>query len=196
MCAGLEIDFVDEVNDDNNEAWLFEKGLGNYLLTQQMTGECIPEQPLEGSEQTPDGEIDWALCWASEAADFATESYVNLIPTSQGGTHVNGLRAAATDAVREFCEFRELLPRNIKLSADDIWNQCVYVLSIRIKEPQFSGQTKDKLSGRDVAVFVQTGLKDAISLWLNQHIDQAERIAQIAIDNAQKRLKKAEKGSA
>ncbi len=193
LCAGLEIDFVDEVNDDNNEAWLFEKGLGNYLLTQQMTGECIPEQPLEGSEQTPDGEIDWALCWASEAADFATESYVNLIPTSQGGTHVNGLRAAATDAVREFCEFRELLPRNIKLSADDIWNQCVYVLSIRIKEPQFSGQTKDKLSGRDVAVFVQTGLKDAISLWLNQHIDQAERIAQIAIDNAQKRLKKAKK---
>ncbi|MFT5276172.1 MAG: topoisomerase-4 subunit B, partial [Saprospiraceae bacterium] len=136
---------------------------------------------------------DWTICWVTDADELITESYVNLIPTAQGGTHVNGLRNAVTDAVREFCEFRELLPRNIKLSPDDIWNQCAYVLSIRIKDPQFSGQTKDKLSGREVAVFVQTGLKDAISLWLNQHIDVAEKIAQIAIDNAQSRLKKAKK---
>ncbi len=193
LCAGLEISFVDENNAENNEDWLFDKGLGDYLLTQQLTGECIPAQPVEGSEKSAEGEIDWALCWAAEAADFITESYVNLIPTTQGGTHVNGLRTAAADAVREFCEFRELLPRNVKLSPDDIWNQCVYVLSLRIKEPQFSGQTKDKLSGREVTTFVQTALKDAISLWLNQHIDQAEKIAQIAIESAQRRLKKAKK---
>jgi topoisomerase-4 subunit B len=193
LCPGLEINFTDESNAENDEQWLFEKGLGNYLLTQQLSGECIPEQPVEGSEKTEEGEIDWTICWVTDADELITESYVNLIPTAQGGTHVNGLRNAVTDAVREFCEFRELLPRNIKLSPDDIWNQCAYVLSIRIKDPQFSGQTKDKLSGREVAVFVQTGLKDAISLWLNQHIDVAEKIAQIAIDNAQSRLKKAKK---
>ncbi|MFT5606689.1 MAG: topoisomerase-4 subunit B [Parvicella sp.] len=193
LCPGLEINFTDESNAENDEQWLFEKGLGNYLLTQQLSGECIPEQPVEGSEKTEEGEVDWTICWVTDADELITESYVNLIPTAQGGTHVNGLRNAVTDAVREFCEFRELLPRNIKLSPDDIWNQCAYVLSIRIKDPQFSGQTKDKLSGREVAVFVQTGLKDAISLWLNQHIDVAEKIAQIAIDNAQSRLKKAKK---
>ncbi len=193
LCAGLEISFVDEKDADNNEDWLFAEGLGDYLLSQQLTGECIPVTPIEGGEKLDDGEIDWALCWMQEAGDFATESYVNLIPTSQGGAHVNGLRAATADAVREFCEFRELLPRNTKLSPDDIWSQCAYVLSIRIKEPQFSGQTKDKLSGREVTTFVQTALKDAISLWLNQNIEEAQKIAQIAIDNAQNRLKKAKK---
>lgn len=193
LCPGLSIQFTDENNRENNAQWLFAAGLGNYLLGQQVTGECLPEQPLEGSEKSADGEIDWAICWVLEAAEILNESYVNLIPTAQGGTHVAGLRTAVADAVREFCEFRELLPRNVKLSPDDIWNQCAYVLSIKIKEPQFSGQIKDKLSGRAVAIFVQTALKDAISLWLNQHSNVAEKIAQIAIEHAQNRLRKTKK---
>ena len=190
LCQGLELDFIDENTPENNENWQFDSGLGEYLSMQQSTGEMVPEKPLTGSHTSADGEIDWALCWVADALEFATESYVNLIPTPQGGTHVAGLRLAAAEAVREFCEFRELLPRNLKLSPDDIWGQCAYVLSVRIKEPQFSGQTKDRLAGRDVTQLVQVPSKDAISLWLNQHVADAEKIAQLAIGNAQKRLKK------
>jgi len=190
LCSGLQVDFIDENTPENSEDWQFDSGLGEYLLLQQSTGELIPDPPLTACHKLLEGEVDWALCWVSNALEFASESYVNLIPTAQGGTHVAGLRLAAADAVREFCEFRELLPRNLKLSPDDIWGQCAYVLSIRIKEPQFSGQTKERLSGRSVTQLVQVPAKDAISLWLNQHIEEAEKIAQLAIDNAQKRLKK------
>jgi topoisomerase-4 subunit B len=190
LCQGLELDFIDEKTPENSENWQFDSGLGEYLSMQQSSGELVPEKPLTGSHTSDDCEIDWALCWVADALEFATESYVNLIPTSQGGTHVAGLRLAAAEAVREFCEFRELLPRNLKLSPDDIWGQCAYVLSVRIKEPQFSGQTKDRLGGRDVTQLVQVPSKDAISLWLNQHVADAEKIAQLAIGNAQKRLKK------
>ena len=190
LCTGLQIEFIDEKEPDNSETWQFDSGLAEYLIGQQLTGEVIPEAPIEGTHKLDEGEIDWALFWVANAAEFATESYVNLIPTAQGGTHVAGFRLAAAEAVREFCEFRELLPRNLKLSPDDIWGQCAYVLSIRIKEPQFSGQTKERLSGRDVTTLVQTATKDAISLWLNQHIVEAEKIAQLSIENAQKRLKK------
>ncbi len=190
LCTGLQVAFIDEITPENTESWQFDSGLDEYLLIQQMTGELIPELPLTGSHKLPEGEVDWALSWVANAMEFATESYVNLIPTAQGGTHVAGLRLAAAEAVREFCEFRELLPRNLKLSPDDIWGHCAYVLSIRIKEPLFSGQTKERLSGRGVTQLVQLPAKDAISLWLNQHTVEAEKIAQLAIDNAQKRLKK------
>lgn len=190
LCQGLTLEFSDEKAPENNETWQFDSGLGEYLVMQQSTGEPVPELPLTGSHTLAEGEVDWALCWVGQALEFATESYVNLIPTAQGGTHVAGLRLAAAEAVREFCEFRELLPRNLKLSPDDIWGQCAYVLSVRIKEPQFSGQTKDRLSGREVTQLVQVPCKDAISLWLNQHVADAEKIAQMAIGNAQKRLKK------
>jgi len=190
LCSGLKVDFIDENTPENSENWQFDSGLGEYLSFQQLTGEMIPEQPLSASHKLDDGEVDWALCWVDNAMEVTSESYVNLIPTAQGGTHVAGLRLAAADAVREFCEFRELLPRNMKLSPDDIWGQCAYVLSIRIKEPQFSGQTKERLSGRGVTQLVQLPAKDGISLWLNQHTAEAEKIAQLAIDNAQKRLKK------
>lgn len=190
LCSGLEVDFVDENTAGNSESWKFDSGLSEYLLVQQNTGELIPDPPLAACHKLDEGEVDWALCWVNNALEFAGESYVNLIPTAQGGTHVAGLRLAAADAVREFCEFRELLPRNLKLSPDDIWGQCAYVLSIRIKEPQFSGQTKERLSGRSVTQLVQVPAKDAISLWLNQHVEEAEKIAQLAINNAQKRLKK------
>jgi topoisomerase-4 subunit B len=190
LCRGLELTFSDEKTPENNESWQFDSGLEDYLILQQSTGELIPDIPLAGAHVSADGEIEWALCWVYQALEFATESYVNLIPTTQGGAHVAGLRLAAAEAVREFCEFRELLPRNLKLSPDDIWGQCAYVLSVRIKEPQFSGQTKDRLSGREVTTLVQVPSKDAISLWLNQHVAEAERIAQLAIGSAQKRLKK------
>ncbi len=190
LCSGLQIEFIDEKTPENDETWQFDAGLGAYLSMQQATGEVIPDEPFSGSHQLEGGEVDWALFWVVNALDFTTESYVNLIPTSQGGTHVAGLRLAAAEAVREFCEFRELLPRNLKLSPDDIWGQCAYVLSVRVKEPQFSGQTKERLSGREVTQLVQVPTKDAISLWLNQHIEQAEKIAQLAINSAQKRLKR------
>jgi len=190
LCQGLELEFIDEKTPENSEKWQFDSGLSEYLSMQQGTGELVPENPITGSLVSADGEIDWALCWVDNALEFATESYVNLIPTSQGGTHVAGLRLAAAEAVREFCEFRELLPRNLKLSPDDVWGPCAYVLAVRVKEPQFSGQTKDRLSGREVTQLVQVPAKDTISLWLNQHIAEAEKIAQLAIGNAQKRLKK------
>ena len=190
LCRGLELEFSDEKTPGNNESWQFDRGLEDYLLVQQSSGEIIPDMPLTGAHISPQGEIEWALCWVCEALEFTTESYVNLIPTARGGAHVAGLRLAAAEAVREFCEFRELLPRNLKLFPDDIWGHCAYVLSVRIKEPQFSGQTKDSLSGREVTTLVQVPSKDAISLWLNQHVADAEKIAQLAIGNAQKRLKK------
>lgn len=190
LCAGLQVEFIDEITPENSESWQFDSGLDDYLSIQQMTGELIPELPMTGSHKLPEGEVEWALSWVANALEFATESYVNLIPTAQGGTHVAGLRLAAAEAVREFCEFRELLPRNLKLSPDDIWGQCAYILSIRIKDPQFSGQTKERLSGRSVTQLVQLPAKDKISLWLNQHTAEAEKIAQLAIDSAQKRLKK------
>ncbi len=190
LCAGLQIEFIDEKTPEHSESWQFDGSLAEYLLMQQTTGEVIPETPLSGSHPLEEGQVDWTLIWVSNAIDFATESYVNLIPTIQGGTHVAGLRSAAAEAVREFCEFRELLPRNLKLSPDDVWGQCAYILSVRVKDPQFSGQIKERLSGREVTQMVQVPTKDAISLWLNQHIEDAEKIAQLAIDNAQKRLKK------
>ncbi len=190
LCKGLIMEFLDEKTPDNNESWQFDSGLEEYLSMQQSTGELVPEKPLTGNHISAEGEIDWALCWVADALEFATESYVNLIPTAQGGTHVAGLRQAAAEAVREFCEFREMLPRNLKLSPDDIWGQCAYVLSVRVKEPLFSGQTKDRLSGREVTQLVYVPAKDTISLWLNQHVVDAEKIAQLAIGNAQKRLKK------
>ncbi|HXL97454.1 MAG TPA: toprim domain-containing protein, partial [Steroidobacteraceae bacterium] len=138
-----------------------------------------------------DDAVEWALAWSSDAAQLIAESYVNLIPTTGGGTHVNGLRAGVVDAVREFCEFRNLLPRGIKLTAEDIWDRACYVLSIKIRDPQFAGQTKEKLGSREAAALVETHARDAAGLWLNQHPDAGERIAQFAIENAQERIRAA-----
>ena len=193
LCQGLLVTFVDEATPEHSEEWQYNAGLSRYLLSQQEIGDLLPESPLEDQQRLDGGEVEWALCWVENANELVAESYVNLIPTAQGGTHVNGLRSAVADAVREFCEFRELLPRNVKLSPDDIWSQCAYILSIRMKDPQFSGQTKDRLSGREVTTMVQSAAKDSISLWLNQHIEAAEKIAQLAINNAQRRLKSSKK---
>ncbi len=189
LCPGLTISFHDENNPDNDEEWYFEDGLQDYLTGELEGYEKIPESSFLGHFQGTDEEADWAILWSPDADEQITESYVNLIPTPQGGTHVNGLRTGLTDAIREFCEFRDILPRGVRLTPDDIWGKCNYVLSLRLKDPQFTGQTKDRLSSRKTAVFLAGVTKDAFSLWLNQHIEDAERIAQLAIDHAQARLR-------
>ena len=197
LCPGLTVKFSDEAKPENDETWFYEDGLAAYLLDELGQAELLPEQPFTGKLEEADREVEWAIAWMADEdagpGDPVTESYVNLIPTPQEGTHVNGFRGGITDAIREFCEFQDLLPRGLKISPGDVWNRATYVLSARVKEPQFSGQTKERLSNRDVALFVSGAVKDAFSLWLNQHTRDGEAIAQLAIDNARARAKKAKK---
>ncbi len=189
LCSGLNIRFTNEADKRDNEAWQYEDGLKDYLLDELGDIEIIPAEPFIGRLQGRDEEVDWAVAWLTEGGEPLAESYVNLIPTPQGGTHVNGFRTGLTEAVREFCEFHNLLPRGLKIAPDDVWGKCSYILSVRLKDPQFTGQTKDRLSSRETAVFVSGVAKDAFSLWLNQHTAAAERIAQLAIDSAQARMR-------
>ena len=187
LCSGLIVNFKDEASQENDEQWQYDNGLSEYLTSSFSDAELVPEIPILGEFKSQDGEVEFAAAWVADGGETITESYVNLIPTVQGGTHVNGLRGGFTEAIREFCEFRDLLPRGVKLTPEDVWTHCTYILSIRIKEPQFSGQTKDRLSSRETSSFVQGCAKDKLSLWLNQHISLGEAIAQMAIDNAQRR---------
>ena len=189
LSPGLRIEFRDESNSKNSESWEYEDGLEDYLLSEIGDFEIVPAAPFVGHAKTGEQEVDWVVSWLANGGDPVAESYVNLIPTAQGGSHVSGFRGGLTDAVREFCEFRELLPRGIKLAPEDVWNSCCFVLSVRMKDPQFSGQTKERLSSRDAGIFVSAMSRDAFSLWLNQHTTEAEQIASLAIENAQHRLK-------
>ncbi|HEX6865544.1 MAG TPA: DNA topoisomerase IV subunit B [Thermoanaerobaculia bacterium] len=189
LCPGLRIRFVHEGHAEDDAEWHYEDGLKAYLMDELHDAELVPAQPFVGHFKGPDEEVDWAVVWLGDEGDLVAESYVNLIPTVQGGTHVNGFRSGLTDAVREFCEFRDLLPRGVKIAPEDVWARCCYVLSVRMKDPQFTGQTKERLSSRDAAAFVSGVTKDAFALWLNQHVEDAQRIAQIAIDSAQARLR-------
>lgn len=196
LCSGLRVVFIDNTVDaekSQSEEWLFEEGLADYLEQSTHGWTVLPQSPFTGSMKGGSEAVDWAVQWLPEGGDITAESYVNLIPTAQGGTHVNGLRTGLLDALREFCEFRSLLPRGIKLSPEDVWERCCYVLSAKIIEPQFSGQTKERLSSRQSAVFVSGVVKDAFSLWLNQHTDEAEQLAELCINNAQRRLKASKK---
>jgi topoisomerase-4 subunit B len=189
LCPGLRIRFVHEGHAEDDEQWYYEDGLRAYLQDELEGADMVPPEPFVGHFKGADEEVDWAVAWLADEGDLVAESYVNLIPTTQGGTHVNGFRAGLTDAVREFCEFRDLLPRGIKIAPEDVWARCCYVLSVRMKDPQFTGQTKERLSSREAAAFVSGVTKDAFALWLNQHIEEAERIARLAIDSAQARLR-------
>ncbi len=192
LCSGLKVSFIDNTVSQEkaqSEEWCFEDGLIDYLTQSTSAYETLPEKPFHGSVQGNDEAIDWAIQWLPEGGEITGESYVNLIPTPLGGTHVSGLRTGLLDALREFCEFRNLLPRGLKLTSDDIWDKCCYVLSSKLLDPQFSGQTKERLSSRQCAVFVAGVVKDSFSLWLNQHTDEAEAIAELCINNAQVRLK-------
>jgi topoisomerase-4 subunit B len=188
LCPGLRVRFTDEATGDHHE-WCYEDGLKDYLMDALQGVPTLPEEPFIGRMVGNDEAADWAVLWLAEGGEVVAESYVNLIPTSQGGTHVNGLRTGLTDAVREFCEFRNLLPRGVKLTPDDVWQNLSYILSVKLLDPQFSGQTKERLSSRECAAFVSGVVKDAFSLWLNQHTDVGERIAQVAIGAAQTRLR-------
>ncbi|MDG6896286.1 DNA topoisomerase IV subunit B [Volucribacter amazonae] len=192
LCPGLHIKFIDKVNH-NEEQWLYQDGLSDYLSEAVNGLTCLPETPFIGSYSSEKETVDWALLWLPEGGELIGESYVNLIPTPLGGTHVNGLRQGLLDAIREFCELRNLLPRGVKLTADDIWDRCAYILSVKMQEPQFAGQTKERLSSRQSAVFVNGVVKDAFSLWLNQHVHIAEQLAELAINSAQRRLRAAKK---
>jgi topoisomerase IV subunit B len=192
LCPGLHIRFVHEEVPEDNEDWYYEDGLKDYLTDELAGCQTVPDEPFIGHFRGQDEEVDWAVCWLGEeeeTSDGVGESYVNLIPTTQGGTHVNGFRSGLTDAIREFCEFRDLLPRGVKLAPEDVWSRCCHVLSVRMKDPQFTGQTKERLSSREAAAFVSGVAKDAFALWLNQHTADAERIARLAIDSAQSRLR-------
>ncbi|HEV2614480.1 MAG TPA: DNA topoisomerase IV subunit B [Gammaproteobacteria bacterium] len=192
LCSGLIIEFFDEHTGEKTE-WCYENGLPSYLMEAIGKSACLPTEPFVGNFKSESESVDWALVWMPDPEEAITESYVNLIPTAQGGTHVNGLRTGLSDALREFCELRNLLPRGLKLAPEDVWENCRYVLSVKMKDPQFSGQTKERLSSRESATFVSGVVKDAFSLWLHQDIATAELIAKLVIDNAQARLKLAKK---
>lgn len=189
LCPGLSMTFVNKATQEQTH-WCFEKGLTDYLR-QSLPADYLPEEPFSGEFSNDEATVDWALAWSATTPTALNESYVNLIPTAQGGTHVNGLRGGLFDAMSVFCELRNLLPRGVKLVADDLWEPCRYVLSVKMKEPQFAGQTKERLSSRQTSVFVSNVVKDAFSLWLNQHRTQGELIAAFAIERAQKRLRQA-----
>ena len=192
LCSGLEIKFIDKVNG-TEDTWLYQDGLNDYLMEAVNGLVTLPEQPFIGEFKGEKEAVSWALLWLPEGGELIGESYVNLIPTALGGTHVNGLRQGLLDAMREFCEFRNLLPRGVKLTADDLWDRCAYMLSLKMQDPQFAGQTKERLSSRQSAVFIGGVVKDAFSLWLNQNVQTAELLADMAICSAQRRLRAAKK---
>ena len=192
LCSGLEIKFVDKVNN-TEDVWCYQDGLSDYLIEAVNGFETLPEKPFVGEFKGSTEAVSWALLWLPEGGELIAESYVNLIPTVQGGTHVNGLRQGLLNAMTEYCEFRNKLPRGVKLTADDIWDRCAYILSLKMQDAQFAGQTKERLSSRQSAVFVAGVLKDAFSLWLNQNVQDADRLAEMAISSAQRRLNAAKK---
>ncbi len=188
LCPGLHVILCDAKTGEKEE-WQFNQGLEDYLQNALVGITQLPEQPFTGDMKGTDSEVSWALCWLPEGGQLQ-ESYVNLIPTVAGGTHVNGLRTGMVEALREFCEMHNLLPRGVRLAPDDIWDKIAYILSVKMSDPQFSGQTKERLSSRACATFVSGVVKDAFSLWLNQNVTDGEAIASLAISNAQKRMKK------
>ena len=192
LCGGLTVSFYNE-NTNENEEWYYEDGLKDYLAGALHGWEVLPAEPFIGAFASTNEAVDWAVQWMPEGGELVQESYVNLIPTPQGGTHANGLRSGLLDAMCEFCEFRNLLPRGIKLTPDDIWDRCSFVLSCKLADPQFSGQTKDRLSSREVAAFVSGVVKDSFSLWLNQHTEEAEKLAELCIFAAQRRMRASKK---
>ncbi len=191
LCPGLHVSFYDE-NTGETEEWHYEDGVSHYLLESIGDAERIPDEPFIGSFVGNTEAIDWAAIWLPEAGEVLSESYVNLIPTPQGGTHLNGFRLGLLEALREFCEFRNLLPRGIKLAPEDVWDRCAHIISVKMQDPQFAGQTKERLSSRECASFVSGVVKDAFSLWLNQHVTLGEALANLAISSAQRRMKAAQ----
>ena len=193
LCPGLRIVLNSELSDDRFE-WCYQNGLQEYLLDRIGDVEFLPQQPFLAQMAARTEAVEWGIVWTLESlSETIAESYVNLVPTAQGGTHVNGLRAGLTEAMREFLDFRNLLPRGVKIAPEDVWESCHFVLSVKLEDPQFSGQTKERLSSRECVAFVSGVAKDSFSLWLNQHPLEGEKIAEIILSNAQKRLRAGKK---
>ena len=192
LCPGLTVSFLDEQTGER-DVWYFEDGLKDYLAAATREWETLPEIPFVGEFSSQTEAVSWAVQWVPEGGERTQESYVNLIPTAQGGTHVNGLRTGLLEAMREYCEFRSLIPRGIKLAPEDIWNNCAFVLSFKLADPQFSGQTKERLTSREAAAFISGIAKDAFVLWLNQHTEEGDKLADYCINNAQKRVRSSKK---
>ena len=187
LCPGLTVTLYEEASGERDR-WHYQDGLRDYLKGELSGRELLPADLFTGALKKDTEVVDWAVAWIPEG-ELVQESYVNLIPTAQHGTHVNGLRSGLTDALREFCDFRNLLPRGVKLAPEDVWDRVAFVLSLKMTDPQFSGQTKERLSSRQAAGFIEGAAHDAFSLWLNQHVELGERIAQLAIERASARLK-------
>jgi topoisomerase-4 subunit B len=192
LCPKLTVVFKDRIKNET-DSWYYEDGLRDYLSSSLEGLSLIPEVPFVGELEAEEEAVTWAVTWQPESNETITESYVNLIPTAQGGTHVNGFRSGLLASLREFCEFRKLLPRGLKLTADDIWERCSYILSVKMSDPQFSGQTKERLSSRQCAAMVSGAIKDAFSLWLNHNTEVGEQLAEMAMENARRRLKASKK---
>lgn len=193
LCPGLKLTLKSEQTDEEWE-WCYQNGLKEYLLDRVGDVDICPEIPFMAESSATTEAVEWGIVWSLESLpEVIAESYVNLVPTAQGGTHVNGLRAGLTEAMREFCEFRNLLPRGVKIAPEDVWENCHFVLSVKLEDPQFSGQTKERLSSRECVPFVSGIAKDSFSLWLNQHPQEGEKVAEIILTSAQKRLKSSKK---
>ena len=188
LCPRLTVKLADEKSKEKVE-WHYEDGIRTYLSEALAGCELLPPEPFMGSMEGNHEAVDWAVHWLPEQGELVTESYVNLVPTTQGGTHVTGLRQGLLEAVREFCESRNLLPRGVRLTAEDVWERCCYLLSVKMDVPQFAGQTKERLTSRECSAFVSGLVRDAFSQWLHQHVETGERIAELAISHAQSRLK-------
>jgi len=189
LCPGLKLSLMSEQADEEWE-WCYQNGLKEYLLDRIGDAEICPEIPFMAESVATTEAVEWGIVWTVDSfSEVIAESYVNLVPTAQGGTHVNGLRSGLTEAMREFCEFRNLLPRGVKIAPEDVWENCHFVLSVKLEDPQFSGQTKERLSSRECVPFVSGIAKDSFSLWLNQHPQEGEKVAEIILASAQKRLK-------
>jgi topoisomerase-4 subunit B len=192
LCPELTVNYFDEKSGEKI-TWHYAGGLADYLAESIEQVESIPQPLFSGSMSGAQETVEWAVAWLTGDGDSVNESYVNLIPTTQGGTHVNGLRSGLTEALREFCEFRSLTPRGVRIAPDDVWDRLAWVLSVKIREPQFAGQTKERLTSRECAGFVSGVVKDAFSVWLNQYPEAGEAIGMLAIGKAQQRIRSSKK---
>ena len=193
LCPGLQIDYFDEKKNERIK-WIFDEGLSDYLDEFSGCKEKLLDETIILSKTSDDQALDVAVNWTEETSNnLLKETYVNLIPTALGGSHLNGFKSGLLEAIKEFCEYRNLIPKGIKINSDDILANCIFVISSKLKNPQFAGQTKERLDSKDHMSFVSSSTKDSLSIWLNQHTEEGEKIADLAIAAAQKRIKSSTK---
>ena len=189
LCPGLTIDFHDESKKEKIK-WFYEDGLKSYLEDQSDGIDLILSESIVSSNSSKDQEVEFVINWTSKPyKNKLDETYVNLIPTAQGGSHLNGFKSGLLDALKEFCEYRSLLPKGLKINADDVINNAIFVVSSKMQNPQFAGQTKERLDSKDHMTFVSGSTKDILSIWFNKHTEEGEKIAELAIISAQARVK-------